>query len=168
MKTPYLTLLVAIQVFACDAFAQLVSNPVLGGKPVYCTLPNGLPVFSTTAVMSDWAKVGTAPYPGPPGYVAVIYLNPKVLPNLPPPVQWFVYGHECMHHRLGHTFGNIKPSMEIDADCSAVKLLRDQGLLNQQTTQLVASYFQNNPPAPPFYPPGPQRAARILACYNTP
>ncbi|MDG9881900.1 hypothetical protein CSV86_020985 [Pseudomonas putida CSV86] len=164
IKLAILALVTTITTSTAIAVPQ--ASPMIGGINVYCQLPNGMTVYTDLAVMNDVARAGTQPYPMPPGFIPMIYLNPQAMPLLPPPVQLFIYGHECMHHRLGHTLGNINLSMEVDADCTAVQLLKSQGLLDANTTQLVASFFQNNPPMPPFYPSGPERAQRILMCFN--
>jgi hypothetical protein len=158
-RTCVMALSIGLSVMAPVASAQPIQSPVLGGVPVSCTSPTGQPVLSFVQPTNDIARASVLN--GTP----IIILNPQVA-NLPPPVQWFVYGHECMHHRLGHVLGNMSLSMEVDADCQSAKLLRSQGLLNGQTIGLVAAYYQNNPGLPPLYPPGPQRVANILACFN--
>ena len=164
---PVLALLVLSGLGPIDAYSQqLVPNPVIGGIPLHCVFPSGVPVLTTMAPINDWAAARVVPTPT--GTVAVITLNPHIVPGLPAPVQWFLYGHECMHHLLGHTLWNVTIGLEVDADCQAVKLLRNQGFLNANSVQLVAAYFQNNPPQPPFYPPGPERAGRLRACFSVP
>jgi len=147
------------------SIAQYHQNPIVGGVPVYCNGPAGT-VFTSYRQTGDWAKASIDMTPR--GALPVILLDPQVFSTLPGPVLQFVYGHECMHHLLGHVYGNMNFGMEVHADCEAAKMLRNQGFLNGSTIRLVASYFQNSPPVPPYYPAGPERAARILACFNSP
>jgi hypothetical protein len=145
---------------ATSASAQ-VPPTVLAGLPVACISATGQPVVSVFQPLNDIARASTAN--GTP----IILLNPQIT-ALPGPVQWFVYAHECMHHQLGHALGNMSLSMEVDADCGGMKLVRNQGLVTAQTLGIVTSYYQNNPGLPPLYPPGPQRVARMIACFNSP
>jgi hypothetical protein len=160
-------LMLLVGVLCCvvpaQARAQLLATPSLGGIPVSCSLPSGAPVLTAIRPLGDVGRATVEP--GLWGAVPVIVLNPGIV-QLPAEVQWFVYGHECMHHRLGHALGNLTLSAETDADCQAIKLLRSQGLLTSHSITAVTSYFQDNPPRPPFYPPGPERAARMLACFG--
>lgn len=135
-----------------------IASPVIGGVQVFCTLPNGAPVFTVFANAGDAGKAGI--FNGVP----VIYIHPFMM-GQHWAIQRFLYAHECMHHRLGHSLGVVYMQMEIHADCEAIRMLRQQNLVNSQAVQIIASGFAGNSGFPPFYPPGPQRAQNILNCY---
>jgi len=140
---------------------QWVVRPVIGGAPVTCALPTGAPVLTAIRPIPQNYGFGRSLIAqGTP----LIILSPQYYQSAPQPVQLFFYAHECMHHALGHTLGNIGVTMEIDADCRGVGLLRAQGLITAQGAWTIAAYFENAPAMPPLYPAGPERSARILAC----
>ena len=93
----------------------------------------------------------------------------------------FLMAHECCHHTLGHVerysgkFGSVGPQsffyiqpalrqMELDADCCAVKLLRERkeadGIEDARMTMLSFGNAQTGA----HYPTGVERAANISAC----
>ena len=96
----------------------------------------------------------------------VILLSPNV-PSLAGPVQLFLFGHECEHHRLGHVIGNISASMEVDADCNAIQQLVRLQWIGPFNAQTIAAQFYPNAARPPVYPPGPVRAQHIMDCYQS-
>lgn len=165
---------IAIGISSGSSNAQTMANmpgfkPVIYGLPVSCTDVNGNPVYaefgSAAPPVGNTAKSILAPNGDP-----VIVLDPNVQ-MFPRAILLFTYTHECMHHHLGHVVAlyiqnQPVPTMEPDADCAAIKLLRDQNLISPQDVQAIAAYFYPNPPYPPFYPPGPVRAAHIVACYQ--
>ena len=63
----------------------------------------------------------------------VIMLNMQALKDLPRPVQWLIYYHECGHILFG-------PS-ETAADCYAIKRARREGWLNEQTLNDICAVF---------------------------
>ena len=63
----------------------------------------------------------------------VIMLNMQALKELPRPVQWLIYYHECGHILHG-------PS-ESAADCYAVRRARREGWLNRQTLDDICAVF---------------------------
>ena len=93
----------------------------------------------------------------------------------------FLMAHECCHHTLGHVgkfrqgLGGVGPrpffyiapalkQMELEADCCAVKLLRDRhegGSIEVARTTMEA--FGSSPTGA-YYPTGDERAANILVC----
>jgi hypothetical protein len=62
---------------------------------------------------------------------AYVVYNPGLLRTMRPETQKHVLGHECSHHALGHT-DELYPTAEevaraeAEADCNAVKIMRDQ------------------------------------------
>ena len=63
----------------------------------------------------------------------VIMLNMQAMKDLPRPVQWLIYYHECGHILYG-------PS-ETAADCYAVRRARREGWLNQKALDDVCAVF---------------------------
>ena len=140
-------------------------NPILYGLPVNCLDSGGAPVAFSFGVINDIAKSSM----GPSGPIMVF--SPAAN-TAPAPLLLFIYAHECGHHALGHIRLFVQgltppPTYEMDADCFASKTVRNQGLLNLQQIQFVASTFQNNPPMGP-YPAGPVRAQNIVNCFLQP
>jgi len=141
-------------------------NPVIYGLPVSCNDNNGMPVRFIFANVNDIAKSGMDQL-GP-----LMAFSPAAQ-NASPPLLIFFYAHECMHHALGHISMTYvqhiapPPTLEVDADCAAAKLVRNQNLLTLQQIQMVASTLVNNPPMGP-YPAGPNRAQNIVDCYMAP
>ena len=70
----------------------------------------------------------------------VIMLNMQALKDLPRPVQWLIYYHECGHILFG-------PS-ETAADCYAVRRARREGWLSKQALDDVCARVQHRRPRP--------------------
>ena len=87
--------------------------------------------------------------------------------TLPPKLQMFFYGHECAHHALGHNF-YPSPNVEIDADCWSIKIGRTKGLYSRDDIAAFAPYFANSKGSNVGHLPGPERVAKLLACYDDP
>lgn len=131
-------------------------NPTIGGVPVYCTSASGQPV--ATVVDPSLPDVGRAV----PGAPPIIVLNPAVLSQLSPRMQLFWYAHECAHHRLGPA------NSEINADCWAIKLMRNQGLLRRQDLPELQAQIAGTPGSMWGHLPGPQRAQLFANCFAAP
>ena len=87
----------------------------------------------------------------------VIMLNMQALQDLPRPVQWLIYYHECGHILFG-------PS-ETAADCYAVRRARREGWLSKQALDDVCALFNiagHGPDAP--RPRGALRRAKAMLC----
>lgn len=131
-------------------------NPVIAGLPVYCTSYQGQPVaFIENPMLPD---VGRAQ----PGNPPTIELNPSVLAQLTPKMQLFWYGHECAHHVLGPA------NSEVNADCWAIKTMRDQGLLPPHELPQLMAQISGTPGSMWGHLPGPHRANLLAQCYNAP
>ena len=93
----------------------------------------------------------------------------------------FLMAHECCHHTLGHVanyhreFGHLGPQpflsiapelkrMELEADCCAVKLLKQNGQLDSIEAARVAMEAFGPQETGAYYPTGNERAANIAAC----
>ena len=137
------------------------SQTIIAGVPVYCNDAYGIPVMTKPAPYLN--DVGMARIEG--NGLRVIYLNPVILGQLPPFIQLFWYAHECAHHALGHTYGFNQLYREVEADCWAVRLGRNQGWLTPGQLNAMHDYFVTNPGSPWGHLPGPQRLQNFKNCY---
>lgn len=85
-----------------------------------------------------------------------IILNPVKLEQLPEAVRWWIYAHECGHQVYG-------PG-ELKADCYAVQRGRRKGWLDDAGMNQVCEFLKDKP-ADWVHPPGPERCAKMRACY---
>ncbi len=93
----------------------------------------------------------------------------------------FLMAHECCHHSLGHIgryregLGHVGPQpffyiapalrqMELEADCCAVRMLRDKGEGNSILSAEEAMQSFGATPTGAHYPTGIERAENIAKC----
>lgn len=142
------------------ARAQNVSYSIyVGGVSLYCRSYFGEPV----AIMVDHAAdgsigVASRSFNGQPYMV----LGPGYLNRVPALAAQFWFLHECAHHALPPNMNN-----EPNADCFAVRNLRDLGLvwdLYQLQGMLQSIYVL---PGSHSHLPGPARAQHIYNCLNS-
>jgi hypothetical protein len=86
----------------------------------------------------------------------VIMLNMQAIKDLPRPVQWLIYYHECGHILYG-------PS-ETAADCYAVRRARREGWLNQKALDDVCAVF-NIAGHGPLHPDPEARCNQLRQCF---
>jgi hypothetical protein len=86
----------------------------------------------------------------------VIMLNMQALKDLPRPVQWLIYYHECGHILYG-------PS-ETAADCYAVRRARREGWLSRQALEDICSTF-NIAGHGPVHPDPEARCEQLRQCF---
>jgi hypothetical protein len=131
-------------------------RPVIANVPVWCTAYTGQAV----AFVPNWnlPDVGRAV----PGLPPRIELNPQVLMQMSSTMQLFWYAHECAHHVLGPA------NSEVNADCWAIKALRNQGYLAPQQVGELQYMILNTPGSMWGHLPGPHRAQLFAQCYQTP
>jgi len=86
----------------------------------------------------------------------VIMLNMQAMKDLPRPVQWLIYYHECGHILYG-------PS-ENAADCYAVRRARREGWLNQKALDDVCAVF-NIAGHGPLHPDPEARCNQLRQCF---
>jgi len=86
----------------------------------------------------------------------VIMLNMQAMKELPRPVQWLIYYHECGHILYG-------PS-ETAADCYAVRRARREGWLNQKALDDVCAVF-NIAGHGPLHPDPEARCNQLRQCF---
>ena len=87
----------------------------------------------------------------------VIMLNMQALKDLPRPVQWLIYYHECGHILYG-------PG-ETSADCYAVRRARREGWLNEKALDDVCAVF-NIAGHGPVHPDPEQRCNDLRQCFG--
>src|SRR5687767_2004090 len=88
----------------------------------------------------------------------VIMLNMQALKDLPRPVQWLIYYHECGHILYG-------PS-ETAADCYAVRRARREGWLNRRTLEDICAVF-NIAGHGAVHPDPVARCDQLRQCFGT-
>ncbi len=88
----------------------------------------------------------------------VIMLNMQALKDLPRPVQWLIYYHECGHILYG-------PS-ETAADCYAVRRARREGWLNEKALDDICAVF-NIAGHGDLHPDPAQRCNDLRQCFVT-
>jgi hypothetical protein len=86
----------------------------------------------------------------------VIMLNMQALKDLPRPVQWLIYYHECGHVVHG-------PS-ETAADCYAVRRARREGWLSDTALDDICAVF-NIAGHGPLHPDPAQRCDELRQCF---
>jgi len=87
----------------------------------------------------------------------VIMLNTKAMKDLPRPVQWLIYYHECGHILFG-------PS-ETAADCYAIRRARREGWLNKNTLEDICAVF-NISGHGPMHPDPEARCEQLRQCFS--
>lgn len=153
--------ILAIFLFLLLVTSNGLAETVIAGESVYCTDPRGIPVVTIFA--PHLGDIGMARIE--PNGMPVIYLNPVFLNTLPRSIQLFWYSHECAHHVLGHMFSFFTITREMEADCWAIRLGRDQGWLSPQELNQMYHYFIGNPGSFWGHLPGPQRLQNFANCY---
>ncbi|MGI2865281.1 hypothetical protein [Vibrio alginolyticus] len=98
--------------------------------PLPCTAYNGVPVQYIANPQLNNVGMANVMMNGQP----MIQLNPNVINQLPYQVRQFWYAHECAHHALFP-----QQNSEVNADCWAIKTIRNLGIIQnqQQITQLL-------------------------------
>ena len=137
--------------FTAPAFAQ----------PLPCSSYSGIPVPYISDPTLNNVGVAHTMQNGQP----VIVINPNVVGPLPEYVRQFWYAHECAHHAL-HPMQNS----EVNADCYAIKAIRNIGIIsNRQQIGVLLSYISTLPGnIMTGHLPGPARAQNLYACFATP
>lgn len=110
----------------------------------------------------------------------VIVVNRRTLRD-DPAYSKFLLAHECCHHTLGHVtefkkgLGNVGPQaflyiapqlkrLELEADCCAVKLMRERGHADGIEAGREAMSMFGTKPTGAHYPTGVERAETIMGC----
>ncbi len=95
----------------------------------------------------------------------IITLNSLRLETLPGKLQVFFFNHECGHHVMGHVF-SPSPTSENEADCWSIKQGRDGKFFTRSDVEAFAPHLAKSRGTPLGHLPGPERAARLLACFD--
>jgi|GEM_PF-6803080 len=154
--------------FSVRLLAQDTPQPVIGGFQVHCADAEGdVVVTRFVSQGGDIAWSTIQPFPPEP----LIFINLPKARQLPQLLQLFAYAHECGHHVSGDVIRGVilkenVPDREKTADRIGIRLLRDQFRIKPNQADVIAQFFQNNPPFP-GYLPGPERAQWIRDCYTT-
>ncbi|QYF94632.1 hypothetical protein KY495_05395 [Massilia sp. PAMC28688] len=145
-------LLIGLMLFQNVAAAQTFppGSFRVAGTPAGC----GAVWTVVTANVGDVARATPASYNQP----ATIWIDHSFY-QLPVPVQYFIYGHECAHHVLG--------SDENAADCWSAKVGRSQGWFTDVSMQFLTHSFAWNP-GDWTHAPGWVRLQNIYNCYTSP
>lgn len=95
----------------------------------------------------------------------VIQINPHVVAPLPEYARQFWYAHECAHHAL-----YPQHNSEVNADCWAIKAIRNIGIITQpQQVSALLNYISGLPGSiHTGHLPGPDRAKNLYFCFNSP
>jgi len=102
------------------------------GVPISCTASNNQTVlfYDHPAAAFAAKQMGGARADFSPQFGYTIALDPQFMNNLPPLGAFFTVYHECAHVALPMGVGLASPSQERNADCFAVRSMKEDGLLN--------------------------------------
>lgn len=162
MRNRYLAVLaLVLPLWTAAASAEgLQLKPTVGGEVLACADFRGKSV--RTNLTTELGDVARANYiNGMP----IIFLDEGRLATLPPKLQIFFYEHECAHMVLGHYFYRTT-EVENEADCWSIQAMRATGNLTRQEVEEFAPYFANSKGSPFGHLPGPERARRLLSCFD--
>lgn len=102
----------------------------------------------------------------------IIIINPNIYNQLTPSIAGFVNAHECAHHYYGHVYNMTHRiprnpfTDEFDADCFAVKFLRDTNQLSQVDFDQIKN-FLSTLHADDTHPSGYDRIQYAIQCANS-
>ena len=152
MKRQTMILLVFLTLFQADVRAQAFPPGTfqVAGRPAGC----GAVWTVITSNLGDIARATPATVNQP----ATIWID-RSFYQLPAPVQFFVYGHECAHHVIGMD--------ENAADCWSARLGRAQGWFTPVSMQFLTQSFAWNP-GDWSHAPGWVRIQNIGNCFMSP
>lgn len=158
-----LVLLVFVATFPARADEYgLHSEITLDGHPLQCRDFRGRTVMNMRAdQLGDVARAWVI------NRMPVIALDVERMKTLPPKLQVFFFGHECAHHRLGHTY-NASLDSENEADCWSIKTARKRGYFGRPDVEAFTPHFAKSRGSRFGHLPGPQRVARLLQCFDDP
>lgn len=130
-------------------------------QPLPCSSFTGIPVPYIQDPTLNNVGVAHRMQNGQP----IIVMNPNVVGPLPEFVRQFWYAHECAHHAL-----HPRQNSEVNADCYAIKAIRNIGLIsNRQQVGFLLDYISTLPGnVTTGHLPGPARAQNLYACLSLP
>jgi hypothetical protein len=149
-----------IKTISLFALSLFLSHSV-SAQPLPCRSFNGVFVpYIFDQTLQD-VGVATKTQNGQP----IIFINPNVVSPLPEFVRQFWYAHECAHHALLPI-----QNSEINADCYAIKAIRNMGIVinAQQVGYLLSSISTLPGNLATGHLPGPARAQNLYNCFASP
>ncbi|MCB1505762.1 MAG: hypothetical protein KDJ47_12370 [Hyphomicrobiaceae bacterium] len=135
---------------------------LIAGRLVTCHDIRGVAVH--TMQVTGLGDVGRA---GVVNRVPIIAIDPDIIGKLPDKLALFFFQHECAHHVLGHWF-QPSTTMEVEADCWAIKHDRDRGNLSRDEVRSFAPFLARSGGSPFGHLPGPERAKQLVKCFDAP
>ncbi len=87
-----------------------------------------------------WSGVATIENDRP-----VIYWNEHDMARASRSTQVFIYLHECAHHVLGHIWKPVSPRWEAEADCWAIQLMVEGGMVNGSQIDVIQRELRTSP-----------------------
>lgn len=133
-----------------------------------CRDSQGIQISYVVSFNSNQAAASNVNNYGQP----IIIINPNIYNQLSPAIAGFVNAHECAHHYYGHVYNMTHRiprnpfTDEFDADCFAVKFLRDTNQLNQNDFEQIKG-FLNTLHADESHPSGYDRIQYAIQCANS-
>lgn len=142
------------------AEAQQTAVSIYGGQ-YRCVANNGqmVPIYFQTIPDAAMARAD-------PSLGYIIILNPSAMNQLNPYAAVFVFFHECAHVALPMGVGLASPYQETNADCYAIRAMRDRGMIpTLQEFQAAVSAIANSTGSM-MHPPGYQRVQNMANCIS--
>lgn len=101
------------------------------GIPISCTASNGqqVPFFTDPQAAQAARQLGGARADYSPQYGFTIALDPQFMNSLPRLGALLTLYHECAHVALPMGVGLMSPMQERNADCYAIRWMRNNGLI---------------------------------------
>ncbi len=122
----------AALIFAMSTPAVAQSHYLnFNGIPLNCTTANGRPVqiFTSPSAARFASQHGGGYALNSPRYGPLILLDLRLLNRIPYRAALLVFYHECAHLALPFGVGLGSASQERNADCFAIRALRDHGVI---------------------------------------
>jgi hypothetical protein len=134
IKTMGGLLKLAFPLFFCvTSFALAQQTTVIvHGIPLTCQASNGqqVPFFFDPNAAAAARVMGGARADYSPRYGFTIAIDPQYIAQLPRLGALFVVFHECAHVALPMGVGLLSPMQERNADCHAIRSMRQMGFIN--------------------------------------
>jgi hypothetical protein len=170
MRLP--VILIAAVIIAC------VSSGDVSARPIWAPTIDNPYCAITTYVLPDLAEQAMSTMDADEHPVIVV--NSQTVRQTHAYAN-FLMAHECCHHTLGHVanvhrrLGQLGPQpffyiapqlkgMELEADCCAVRMLKQKGDLDGIEAGRVAMSQFGSSPTGAHYPTGDERADNIATC----
>lgn len=151
-------------------FATAQSGPpqyqiYVSNVPLSCSSHYGepVPIYVDDSVYQNIGIAARNPMNGAP----YIIISPSFLNQVTYQAAVFWFYHECAHHALAIGVGSQSQGAEVNADCYAIRAMRNHGLVrNQYDFDAIISSIVGMPGTQQHLP-GPYRAQHLWNCLNT-